>query len=847
MNFRYRMLALTALIAFSFCHAQTRSKTPSVPALRWELVGNDKLKPGQNVCAFTLVNRSKQNFPAKGWTIYFSSSRDADPAVLSTQLIVEHVNGDIFKLVPAADFKGLKPGDSVRAEYASGGLLLNYTNSPAGPYIVFDAMPDKGFTITNYSKKKLVNTTSGLVTPSRIWKQNASILEMQDGDFPPVFPTPFLYFKRSGFFPLSANTVIVTSDSFRNAAAFFAAEMSAVFGKPLEVNPAATTGNKITVRYRAAINPERYDMEMNENEVVIYAVSDAAAFYGFQSLRSLFPVSTWQGIQTKVEVPCYQFEDQPRFAYRSLMLDAARNFHSKEEILKILDLMALYKMNVFHFHFIDDEGWRLEIPGLPELTAVGAKRGYPLDSKKFLPTSYASGPEPGKNAGSGYYTRDEFITILRYANARHISVIPEVETPGHGRAAIKAMDARYRKYMQAGDPQEALRYLLRDTADHSVYSSAQQWTDNVMCVALPSVYRFIEKVTDEIQAMYREAGAPLSTIHFGGDEVPAGVWEGSPACQALLRSDKSLKNVDDLWYYYYGKVNQILKQRGLFLSAWEEAGLRKTMLDGEKKMIPNPGLVNEHFQLHVWNNMVGWGAEDLPYRLANAGYKVVLSPVSNNYLDMAYSKSPDEPGYYWGGFVDVDKPFYFIPYDYYKNTVEDAAGGPVRKDNFTGKDRLTDYGRSNIVGIQGLLWSENLRTDDQLEYLLLPKLLGIAERAWAPDPKWAATNDTAQYKELYQMAWSQFVNRVSKKELPVLAAYKGGFLYRIPPPGVIAQNGMLIANTQLPGLIIRYTTDGTEPGPQSPVYQAPVPDNGKVLFRCFDNNGRGGRSSAKDQ
>ncbi len=826
----------------SLAQSATRSKVV-IPSVRWELVANDKLKPGQNVCAFTIVNHSKKSFPASDWTIYFSSSRDADPADLSPIAKVEHVNGDIFKLTPKADFKGIKPGDSVRIEYASGGLLLNYTNAPNGLYIVFGQVPSKGYTIADFTQKKIVNPASGVVTPERIYRKNESIKDLDEGHVPRVFPTPVMFAPKSGTFSLNTETRIKTPVAFMNAAVYFSGEMKDVLGRPLSVNSIATAGNEIVLEADPLLNAEEYKLRIGDNKVVITAATDAGAFYGFQTLRSLFPPTSWSGIQNAVTVPACEIFDQPRFGYRSLMIDAARNFHSKAEILKILDLMAIYKLNVFHFHFIDDEGWRLEIPGLPELTTIGANRGFPLDGKQFLPSSYASGPVAGQNAGSGFFSRNDFMEILRYATQRHISVIPEVESPGHSRAAIKAMDARYERYMKEGNTEEALRYLLRDTTDRSVYSSAQQWTDNVMCVALPSVYRFIDKITDEIQQMYKEADAPLTTIHFGGDEVPAGVWAGSPACRQLLGTEKSLNNVDDLWYYYYGKVNEILKKHGLFLSAWEEAGLRKTILDGEKKMIPNPGFVNEHFQLHVWNNMVGWGSEDLPYRLANAGYKVVLSPVSNNYLDLSYYKSPDEPGFYWGGFQDVDKPFYFIPYDYYKNTVEDAAGNPVRKDNFIGKDRLTEYGRSNIVGIQGLLWSENLRSDDQLEYMLLPKILGIAERAWAYDPDWARTSDSAKYRERYDLAWSAFVNRVGKRELPRLAYFKGGFLYRIPAPGVLKENGKVKANTQLPGLVIRYTTDGTEPNAQSPVYTIPLDDNGKVKFRCFDMKSRGGRVS----
>ncbi len=163
-------------------------------------------------------------------------------------------------------------------------------------------------------------------------------------------------------------------------------------------------------------------------------------------------------------------------------------------------------------------------------------------------------------------------------------------------------------------------------------------------------------------------------------------------------------------------------------------------------MIVNPRFANNGFQLHVWTRT--GGGRRMPYRLANAGYKVVLSPVSNNYLDLAYCKHPDEPGYYWGGFQDIDKPFYFIPFDYYRTSVEDPSGNPVDPHVFDCKERLTDFGKSNIVGIQGLLWAENLRTVEDMEYLLLPKLLGVAERAWAKEPEWALETDKPQFEKM---------------------------------------------------------------------------------------------------
>jgi hexosaminidase len=398
--------------------------------------------------------------------------------------------------------------------------------------------------------------------------------------------------------------------------------------------------------------------------------------------------------------------------------------------------------------------------------------------------------------------------------------------------------------MAEGKPEEAQAYRLADPEDQSKYLTAQYFTDNVMCVALPSVYRFIETTVDALVAMHQEAGMPLKTIHMGGDEVPVGVWEQSPACQALLKKlpADQYRQIPDLWQYYWEKVHDILQKRGLFVSGWEEIGMRETKVDGQRKMMVNPGFANHHFRTYVWNTVIGWGSEDLPYRLANGGYEVVLCPVSNLYFDLAYEKDFAEPGYYWGGFVDVDKPFYFIPFDYLKNTKVDRFGNPVPPEVLQGKDRLTDYGKTNIVGIQGHLWSENIRNPDMLEYLAFPKILGLAERAWAQDPDWAQEKDPAKSETQYENAWNIFVNILGKRELPRLTAYQGGAGFRIPTVGVKVEEGVARANVMFPGLDIRYTTDGSEPTSDSPMYTGPLAVKGSLCFRAFDRKGRGGRA-----
>ena len=167
------------------------------------------------------------------------------------------------------------------------------------------------------------------------------------------------------------------------------------------------------------------------------------------------------------------------------------------------------------------------------------------------------------------------------------------------------------------------KYDLHDPGDQSVYESVQDWTDNVIDVSLPSTYNFFEAVTDELINTYKEAGAPLTTIHFGGDEVPPHVWEKSPAYLALKATHPEIQNTGDLWYYFYGRLSVMLKTKGLNLAGWEEMCLRKTTLDGKPYNIPNPEFTDQHWEAHVWNNSLGDGQEDLAYKLANAGYKVV--------------------------------------------------------------------------------------------------------------------------------------------------------------------------------------------------------------------------------
>ncbi|RYZ61895.1 MAG: beta-N-acetylhexosaminidase, partial [Proteobacteria bacterium] len=351
-----------------------------------------------------------------------------------------------------------------------------------------------------------------------------------------------------------------------------------------------------------------------------------------------------------------------------------------------------------------------EIDGLPELTKVGAQREHTTGKEtSVLHPSYGSGPkaqEEGKY-GSGFYTKSDFIEILKYANERHIKVIPELNFPGHARAAIKAMEARYERLMKEGKEAEANENRLIDPADKSVYLSAQAYTDNVVSVAKESTYHFYEKVVDEITKMYAEAGLKLDVFHAGGDEVAEGAWTKSPLAAQLMKENPAIKDPKNLQTYFFGRLLKRLEKRNLEIHGWEEVALNKSA-DG--KYIPNPEFVGRKVVPYIWNNIYDL---DLGNRLANAGYPVVLCNVTNFYFDLAYNNDPLEPGLYWGGFVDTRANWAFAPFDMFKTTYKTSMGKPL---NFSGLEKMKPEARKNVIGLEAQLWSETVKGRDMIEY-----------------------------------------------------------------------------------------------------------------------------------
>jgi len=221
---------------------------------------------------------------------------------------------------------------------------------------------------------------------------------------------------------------------------------------------------------------------------------------------------------------------------------------------------------------------------------------------------------------------------------------------------------------------------------------------------------------------------------------------------------------------------------------------------------------------------------------------VVISNAGSFYFDFAHEKHPEEPGMYWGGFVSIRAPFEFLPYDLYTSADVDLMGRPLSETAYLRAERLTLAGREHLLGLQGQLWGETIDSPERIDYMLFPRLLSLAERAWAARPQWAMIENEARRSTALENDWNRFANALGQRELPRLDHLHGGVHYRIPPPGAVIENGVLKANVALPGLTIRYTTDGSEPTVNAMRYSGPVRAEGEIRLRTFTPSGRASRT-----
>ena len=808
-------------------------------AVKWNLEENTD---AENHHAWFEIKNTGNVELKTNWSLYWNMApREIDPRSINAPVQIEWLNGDFYRMKPTGEFH-LSPGDSIRINYAGSEWMIKESDAPLGLYLISgdqSVTPDS-YSILPFDSPAQMNRTSSDQEPipdaAYLFSSNEKLTLTETSALSPVLPTPASYQRGSDSVRIDGSTIIQHVEEARGEAALFTSELNEMLQGTLEARVTDDPGEgKIQFILETMETEGSYVLDVSNSGGIVMKGDSAGLFYATRSLLQLMPPEAHKGGVSEIYIPEIHIEDSPQMSYRGFFMDISRNFNSLETVKRVIDVMALYKLNRFHIHLTEDEAWRIEIEELPELTEYGSVRGHTTDEEFHLAPAYGSGAEtnPEIGYGTGYYTREEFKDLIQYAYARHIRVVPEFNVPGHSRAAIKSMEYRYRKYMAREDPEEAEKYRLADPEDGSVYRSAQWYTDNTTCVCRESAFRFVTAVIDDIIEMYDEVNVPIDIFHVGGDEVPMGAWTGSPICQEFMTEHPEIDNERNLQSYFFKRVNQHLRQKGIRTAGWEEVA-QTFHSDGT-------WTVNEEFAdgqviPYVWNSL--WGAEDLGYQMANAGYPVILCNVTNFYFDLAYNKDPREPGLYWGGFVDTKDAFSFVPYDMFQSIHVNAMGEPYQPSDFDSKVRLSENGKDNILGIQAQLWSETVKGRDMVEYYILPKLFGLAERAWCGTPAWSEL-DKASRQAAFDKAWNDFANRIGQFELPRLDYYNNGYNYRLPPPGAVIRDGQLIANSTFPGLEIHYTLDGSDPDADSPLYTEPIEISaGTVKLVSVDSRGR---------
>ena len=544
-------------------------------SIHWEMGQND-VQPGICELYYTITNLSDEPITNEGWTLYFNYMSLHPIYTEGDQILQTELQASYHSITPTADFQPLMPDSSRTFKLRFKGNAIRQTSRPEGFFLVKGKCKNgkvksgkpisipctyAPFTRPEQMKRGIVTwEKTPYADGPYVYDYVQNILSGEEKFVQPLLPQPKMMEHTDGVCEVAKAEIVVRTDA-----------------------------NMVSEGYTMIITP---------TTITIEASDEAGIFYAKQTLKQ------WGEL-----VPCGRVTDYPDLHHRGIMLDVVRNYYPVDSIYRILDIMAYHKLNVLHFHLSDDEAWRLEIPGLPQLTDIGSKRGYTVDESECLLPMYCGGWDPNApTTANGYITREKYIELLRYAGALHIRVIPEIDMPGHMRACKKAMGN-----------------LLTDSAfDARVYKSAQNYTDNVIDVTKPYAIEFIDHVVTEIVKMHEEAGHPLTIFNIGGDEVPKG---------ALTKEEHQA---------FIDEVLAILNRYNLQPMGWEEI---THFCPAESKAI-----------CYSWLN-----SDTKPLEMAEAGYPVVLANANRLYFDFAYCNHHEEKGLNWGGYTDEYRSFDWEP------------------------------------------------------------------------------------------------------------------------------------------------------------------------------------------
>ncbi len=468
-----------------------------------------------------------------------------------------------------------------------------------------------------------------------------------------------------GSFVLTPSTSIVYpegNDLLKQAGEFLAAYIKEATGyAPKVVTAKGSKPIHLSID-KSISNPEGYRLTVTPEGIELAGASEAGVFYGIQTLRKSIPAVA-EGMN--IELPSVTINDYPRFAYRGMHLDVSRHFFTVDSIKKYIDILALHNMNTFHWHLTDDQGWRIEIKKYPELTKIGSQR-------KQTVIGHNTGEYDGKPYG-GFYTQDEIRDVIAYAQERFITIIPEIDLPGHQQAAL----ATYPELGCTGGP----------------YDVWQQWgiSDDVICAGNPRSMQFLEDVLSEVIDLF-----PSEYIHVGGDECPKVRWKTCPKCQARIKAegikgDKKHSAEEYLQSSIISQMEKFVESKGRHIIGWDE------ILEGG--LAPNA-------------TVMSWRGVDGGIEAAKQHHNVIMTPNTYLYFDYYQSTDTENEPMAIGGYLPLERVY----------SLEPTAGIP---------DEYKKY----VIGVQANLWTEYIPTFSQVEYMIMPRMAALAEVQWTDPSK----------------------------------------------------------------------------------------------------------------